>query len=90
VVDRHASCAEAEPGGFEGEGGGERHGVGAAGTGDEDERGLAGASGVAGFVTDDCLFTEDVVKCAANRQTYCSDRGVGTHVRFTSSRELSR
>ncbi len=38
VVDGDAAGPDAEPGGFEGEGGGERHGVGAAGAGHEHER----------------------------------------------------
>ena len=38
VVDGDAAGPDAELGGLEGEGGGERHGVGAAGAGDEDER----------------------------------------------------
>lgn len=38
VVDGDATGADAEFGGFEGEGGGERHGVGAAGACDEHER----------------------------------------------------
>jgi hypothetical protein len=38
VVDGDATGADAEFGGFEGEGGGECHGVGAAGAGDEHER----------------------------------------------------
>lgn len=78
VVHGDATGADAEFGGFEGEGGGERHGVGAAGAGDHDERaerGLAWGTGV---------VDEDVVEYAADRQAYRRDRRMGTHVRFPS------
>lgn len=76
VVHGDATGADAEFGGFEGESRGERHGVGAAGAGDEDERGgLAWGTGVVG---------EDVVEYAADRQAYRRDRRMGTHVRFPS------
>jgi hypothetical protein len=50
VVDGDAPGPQTEAGGFEGEGGGERHRVGAAGAGDEYERGppARGGAGDAG------------------------------------------
>ncbi|GAA2927850.1 hypothetical protein GCM10020221_24760 [Streptomyces thioluteus] len=66
-------------GGLEGEGGGERHGIGAAGTGGQDERGAGAAGGVGGRSEG-----EDVVEYAADRQAYRGDRGVWTHVRVSN------
>ena len=91
VVDGDAAGADAEFGGFEGEGGGERHGVGAAGAGDEDERRgrlpceVPGeAEGADGDVRGGREVGEDVVEYAADRQAYRRDRRMGTHVRFPS------
>lgn len=93
VVDGDAAGADAEPGCLEGEGGGERHGVGAAGARHEDERG-GGESGRAlgrasggrrGGDAGRCVqFGEDVVEDAADRQAYRRDRRMGTHVRCPS------
>ncbi len=83
VVDGDAAGAQTGAGGFEGEGGGERHGVGAAGAGHEHERGggpLVGRE-AAGRPA---VFGEDVVQDAADRQAYRRDRRMGTHVRFPS------
>src|SRR5690606_36077520 len=84
VVDGDPARADAEAGGFEGEGGGERHGVGAAGAGHEDERG--GGALVPGPAGGAAVFGQDVVQDAADRQAYRRDRRMGTHVRFPSGR----
>lgn len=83
VVDGDAAGAQTGAGGFEGEGGGERHGVGAAGAGHEHERGGGALVGreAAGRPA---VFGEDVVQDAADRQAYRRDRRMGTHVRFPS------
>ncbi len=83
VVDGHAAGGAGRPGGFEGEGGGERHGVGAAGAGHEDERGGGPLVG-RGPAGRSAVFGEDVVEDAADRQAYRRDRRMGTHVRFPS------
>lgn len=81
VVHRHATGADAELGGLEGEGGGERHGVGAAGAGDKHQ-----GRGARAFWhrVGDAVVVEYVVEYAADRQAYRRDRRMGTHVRFPS------
>lgn len=76
VVDGDAAGAHGELAGLEGEGGGERHGVGAAGAGDEHEGGVLGVRGG--------VLGENVVEYAADRQAYRRDRRMGTHVRCPS------
>ncbi len=89
VVDGDAAGPDAEAGGLEGEGGGERHGVGAAGAGHQHER-LGRALGQAlggrrgGYAGRGVQFGEDVVEDAADRQAYRRDRRMGTHVRCPS------
>lgn len=91
VVNGDATGADAELAGFEGEGGGERHGVGAAGACHEHERrgrllvrGVGALSvGVGGRVVGEDVV-EDLVEDAADRQAYRRDRWMGTHVRFPS------
>ncbi len=87
VVDGDAAGPDAQLGGFEGEGGGEGHGVGAAGACDEHERrGRALVRGVPGGAggLEGLVVGEDVVEYAADRQAYRRDRRMGTHVRFPS------
>lgn len=93
VVDGDTAGADAEPGGLEGEGGGERHGVGTAGAGHEHERCRRGSGRALGRGLDgrrgvdagrSVQFGEDVVEDAADRQAYRRDRRMGTHVRCPS------
>ena len=88
VVDGDAAGADAELGGLEGEGGGERHGVGAAGARDEHERRgrllVRRPAGEAVLAQGRRVVGEDVVEYAADRQAYRRDRRMGTHVRFPS------
>lgn len=81
VVDGHATGADAELGGLEGESGGERHGVGTAGAGDKHQ-----GRGARGFWRrmGGAVVVEYVVEYAADRQAYRRDRRMGTHVRFPS------
>ncbi|GAA2584804.1 hypothetical protein Stube_28200 [Streptomyces tubercidicus] len=76
MVDGDATGADPQLGGLEGEGGGERHGIGAAGARDEHERGLVPVLRA--------VVGEHVVEYAADRQAYRGDRWMGTHVRFQS------
>ncbi|MBW8701789.1 hypothetical protein MBT84_19470 [Streptomyces sp. MBT84] len=83
VVDRDAAGADAEFGRLEGQGGGERHGIGATRARHEHERRertlVDPSPGVLGG-----RLGEDVVEDAAHRQAYRRDRRMGTHVRFPS------
>lgn len=91
VVDGDAARADGEFTGLEGQGGGERHGVGATGARDQHQRlgpSVRGASGVRTGEVRACglfgLFVQYVVEYAANRQAYRCDRRMGTHVRCPS------
>lgn len=88
VVDGDTAGADAELGCLEREGGGEGHGVGAAGARHEHER--RGPALVRGLLDEPggpggrLLVVEEVVQDVADRQAYRRDRRMGTHVRFPS------
>lgn len=100
VIDGDSPGAHAKTGRFEGQGGGEGHGVRSARARHQDGgaggRALAGRKG--GLNTGGSrgqgidgsraaarrVCVDDIVQNAANRQAYRGDRGVGTHIRITS------